>query len=361
MSSPLSDVKILRVSAVLQACADQLAVLGNIIPNTSTGKTVMEDDVGLVMESQRAAEHHPKAHEAMQELHISHRELNRTLVESPLFHENMAKVQRDRQFVAEVIKDILAELQEKGTFHSLLKAAEEEKKRRAHLQEIIAREEEGRLRTKALQKQLVDIRKEKTVELQSREELTAHLKDQLQEIKVKTSLEKKYVKSSTDLLVYQGEKLNTQKEKELEEEIRLLQEQLEEEKRVHTEMKSFLKEHQTRLGEKLEYWMERYEKDMEDKQQELNTLNINKANNVTMLQNLARKYRACEQVIIEDRLEKENLCKQLAKEQMERDAATKIQSWWRGTLVRKCLGPYKKGKKAKSKGSKKGKGKGKKK
>ena len=48
--------------------------------------------------------------------------------------------------------------------------------------------------------------------------MTAHLKDQLQEMKVKTSLERKYVKSNTELLVYQGQKLNTHKEKQLDDE-----------------------------------------------------------------------------------------------------------------------------------------------
>ncbi|CAB1348459.1 unnamed protein product, partial [Coregonus sp. 'balchen'] len=159
-------------------------------------------------------------------------------------------------------------------------------------------EEEGRRRTKALQRQLLDIRKEKSLELQRREEMTAHLKDQLQEMKAKTGLERKYVKSSAELL--------------------LLQERLEEERRVHMEMETFLKEHQTSLGEKLEY-------------------------------------RDSEQVVIEDRLEKEARRRQLEMEHMERDAATKIQSWWRGTLVRRGLGPFKKGKKPKSKEGKKGK------
>lgn len=44
-----------------------------------------------------------------------------------------------------------------------------------------------------------------------------------------------------------------------------------------------------RLGEKLEYWMERYEKDMEDKQQELNALKNTKASNLIQLQDLAKK------------------------------------------------------------------------
>ncbi|XP_029628084.1 dynein regulatory complex protein 9 isoform X2 [Salmo trutta] len=364
----LSGVELLRLCTVLQDCAAQLSVLGHIMPDSYRGRPEADKfvsaDIGQVLEQQKGAEQNLKParqferesrglSDATRELHRSQKELNRTLEENPLSPDNLAKVQRDSQFVAHVIADVLAELQERGTFHSLLFAVGEEKRRKANLLDIIIREEGGRRRTKALQRQLLDIRKEKTLELQRREEMTAHLKDQLQEMKAKTGLERKYVKSSAELLVYQGQKINTHSEKQLEDEIR--QERLEEERRVHMEMETFLKEHQTSLGEKLEVWMERYERDMEDKQQELNSLRNNKANNLSQLQELAKKYRDSEQVVIEDRMEKEALRRKLEKEHMERDAATKIQSWWRGTLVRRGLGPYKKGKKPKSKEGKKGK------
>ncbi|XP_076848566.1 dynein regulatory complex protein 9 isoform X2 [Brachyhypopomus gauderio] len=327
---------------------------------------VVSANIGAVMEHQRAAELHLKAaregrvdvgavSEATRELHRSQRKLSRVLQESPLSPDNLAKIQRDRQFVAQVQSDILTELQEKGTFQSLWQALEEEEKRKDNLQDIIIREEESRLRAKALQKQLLDIRKEKTLELQRREETTAHLKDQLQEMEVKTSLERKYVKSVSELLVYQGQKLNTRQEKELADEIKMLEDKLEEKRRVHTEVESFLKEQQTSLVDKLEYWVECYEKDTENKQHEYNSLRTNKNNNLAQLQELAKKYRESEQVIIEDRLQKEALQRQMEREQLEKNAATKVQSWWRGTMVRKGLGPYKKAKKPKAKERKKGK------
>ena len=54
---------------------------------------------------------------------------------------------------------------------------------------FIDREEESRRRAKQLQKQIVDTRKEKDGEMQQRNEMIAHLKDQLQEMKAKTSME----------------------------------------------------------------------------------------------------------------------------------------------------------------------------
>lgn len=49
--------------------------------------------------------------------------------------------------------------------------------------------------------------------------MAAHLEDQVQEWKMKKSLQEKYVNNSTQLLVYQGQKLNSHNEKQLEAEI----------------------------------------------------------------------------------------------------------------------------------------------
>lgn len=49
--------------------------------------------------------------------------------------------------------------------------------------------------------------------------MAAHLEDQLQGRKMKKSLQEKYVKKSTQLLVYQGQKLNSHNEGQLAAEI----------------------------------------------------------------------------------------------------------------------------------------------
>lgn len=52
---------------------------------------------------------------------------------------------------------------------------------------------------------------------------------------------------------------------------------------------------------------------------------------------------------------KEYLAKQRAELEMKMRSATSIQAWWRGVMVRKGFGPYrKKDKKSKKKGNNKG-------
>ncbi|XP_077104354.1 dynein regulatory complex protein 9 isoform X5 [Siphateles boraxobius] len=302
--SSMMSVDVLVACAVLQDHADQLSVLGNIIRPGA--------------ENQQRTELHLKTARLMAgsslsdftgELHKSQKQIS--IQESLLTPDNLAKVQRDRQFMSDVINELMVELQKKNTFQSLLSAVGEDRKKKVQLLDIINREEEGRLRIKALQKQLLDIRKQKTEECERLEELLNYLRKQVQNMRVRTNRKEKFVKSCAEQLVCQGLKLNSHKEKELEDEVGMLQESTEEEKNVHMEMEIFLKrQHACR--------------DMQE-------------------------------VIIEDRMEKERLRAQLEKEQKERDAATKIQAWWRGTLVRRGLGSPKKATKSKSKGGKKGK------
>ncbi|RXN25217.1 IQ domain-containing G [Labeo rohita] len=163
----------------------------------------------------------------------------------------------------------------------------------------------------------------------------AYLKDQLDTIGVKSNRQRKFVKSCAEQLVCQEQNLNRHKEKDLEDEV-------------------------TDLQKKLQYWKQRYEKDMNTKKQEITELQTKRNVIQERIQELSMKCKHMEEVIIEDRMTKERLRAQLEKEQREGDAATRIQAWWRGILVRRGLRSPKKADKSKSKAGKKAK-KGKKK
>ncbi|XP_016326515.1 dynein regulatory complex protein 9 isoform X1 [Sinocyclocheilus anshuiensis] len=343
----MMSVFVLRACAVLQDCADQLAVLGNIMhPGKDTQqRTKLHLKTARLMAGSSFSDFTGELHQSQKQFSIQER----------LFTpDNLAKVQKDRQFVSDVINGLVVDLQEKNSSQSLFSAVEEQRKKKAQLLDIINREEEGRLRIKALQKELLDVRKQKTEECVRLEELVAYLRDQVQDIRVLSNRQGKFVNSCAEQLVCQGLRVNSHKEKELEDEVGMLQERTEEEKNVHMELETFLKRQHANLQEKLQFWIQRYEKDMEKKEQEITALQNKRNVSQARIQELSKKCRDMQEVIIEDRTEKECLRAQLEKEQKERDAATKIQAWWRGTLVRKGIGSPKKDK-SKSKGGKKGK------
>ncbi|XP_046851983.1 dynein regulatory complex protein 9-like [Xenia sp. Carnegie-2017] len=392
MDDKLSDLDAIYVSCVLEDCLDQLAILGTIMPSNlerrANAEQIVDSEIAEILEGQRQleskfenlvlkreksrmgktlqsqnVENDKRILQAASNLRDGALEVSRSFKNNPLSNDNIAKTQADRKFLQDVIQATLEEVNSSQTFQSLTDAVNREIQKKEQLQQTILREEESRKAVKTLQRQLVEVRKQKEQEIQQRNEMIAHLKDQLQEMKAKASMEGKYIRKDADVRVSITQKICQQSEDSLKQELEKLQYKIGEESRVNEEIESYLRTHHQELEEKVEYWMEKYDKDVEAKQHELDVLKASKAHDLSRLQELTQKYSEYEKVVIEDRIEKEKLRRQAEQEEEELKATINIQSWWRGVMVRRQLGPYslkkkKKGKKGKS--AKKG-GKGKKK
>ncbi|XP_039317928.1 dynein regulatory complex protein 9 [Saimiri boliviensis] len=381
---PLSLPDVLRVSAVLEDTIDQLSILKYIMPiqyeggqsiSMKSGEMNLEGKnlhklpvASIITKIPRPliSKEEPELPEIRQrgQFPVEFDKMQDLIFKNPtrqtiMTTETLKKMQIDRQFFSDVIADTIKELQDLGTFNNLLQALSKEREKKMHFYDVIAREEKGRKQIKSLQKQLINVKKERQFEVQSQNEYIANLKDQLQEMKAKTNLENRYMKINTDLQIAQTQKKCNRTEELLLEEIEKLRMKTEEETRVHMEIEMFLRKEQQKLEEKLEFWMEKYDKDTEMKQNELNALKAAKASDLAHLQDLAKTIREYEQVIIEDRIEKEKSRKKAEQDLLELKSVIKIQAWWRGTMIRKEIGGFRMPKdKVDSKDSK-GKGKGK--
>lgn len=377
---PLSILDVLRISAVLEDTTDQLSILNYIMPvqyERRPSKSLKKNsEMNLEEKSpekppvvSRTSKISPKEEPKLPEIRLGGpfaREFNKVqeiALKSPTRQsitttETLKKIQIDRQFLSDVITNTMQELQDSGTFTNLLKSLSEERENKMHFYDIIDREEKGRKQIKSLHKQLLNVKKERQIEVQSRNEYIAHLKDQLQELKAKTSMENHYMKINTELQISQTQKKCNKTEELLLEEIEKLRSRTEEENQIHMEIEIFLRREQQKLEEKLEFWMEKFDKDTEMKQNELNALKSAKASDLAHLQDLAKTIREYEQVIIEDRMEKEKNRKHVEQSLLELKSVLKLQAWWRGTVVRNEIGGFKMPRKEKD-DSKDSKGKGK--
>ncbi|XP_019506407.1 PREDICTED: IQ domain-containing protein G [Hipposideros armiger] len=346
VTEPLSILDVLRISAVLEDTTDQLSILKYIMPaqyeikQSTSMKKIKEmnleekslDKFPAVSGTSKIPsaflpKEEPKLPEIRQggQFANSFNKMQDVLLKSParetrMTMETLKKIQIDRQFFSDVIADTMEELQNSGTFTSLLKALSKERENKMHFYDIIARN-------------LI-------LPLQSQNEYIAYLKDQLQEMKAKTNMEDRYMKKNTELQISQTRKKCNKTEELLLEEIEKLRLKMEGENRIHVEIETFLRKEQQKLEEKLEFWMEKYDKDTEMKQNELNALKSAKASDLAHLQELAKMLRECEQIIIEDRMEKEKSRKKLEQDILELKSVLKLQAWWRGTVVRKEIGRF---------------------
>ncbi|XP_023416095.2 dynein regulatory complex protein 9 isoform X3 [Cavia porcellus] len=354
-AAALSLLEVLRVCAVLEDAGDQLSILGCIMP--------------WPLERRQSAAAPVRARSNSPDKPPVPSTARKTSIPSSLKAPASPEVRPRGQLAAEVNK--MQDLAFKTSTGQAIMTMETLKKTQSD------REESGRKMIKTLQKQLINVKKERQAEVQSRNEYIAHLKDQLQEMKAKTNLENHYMKRNTELQVAQTQRKCNRTEELLLEEIEKLRMKTEEENRIHVEIEMFLKKEQQvltvqlnlalnsvrprlafnslrssclsllrvlgsqRLEEKLEFWMEKFDKDTEMKQNKLNALKATKASDLAHLQDLAKTIREYEQVIIEDRIEKEKTRKKIKQDVLELKSAIKLQAWWRGTVVRKEIGGFK--------------------
>ncbi|XP_010287427.1 PREDICTED: IQ domain-containing protein G [Phaethon lepturus] len=364
-----THLEALLFTAVLENCVDQLSILGYIMPVSYEGKTDIShtgsQEMKEIIETQKkldinyqelmsarqgsgetTASMPLKSIKRKQQLgkteglKSTHHLSNRAMKHSALAVENLRKIQADRQYASDIITVTMKKMQESGTFNSLTEANEREKAKKSKFHDFLIREEEGKEEIKSFKKQLQDVKKETETELQNRDNTIAFLKDELQEMKAKTNMESCYMKKSTDLQVRQTQKKCSNAENVLDKEIQKLRSKTDEEIRVHVEIENFLRQYHKMVEEKLEHWVDKYENDTDAKDEELDALKASKANNLEMLQRLARECQTFEETIISDRAEKEANRRQLEQDALELKSILKLQAWWRGTMVRRNLGPY---------------------
>ncbi|XP_045901109.1 dynein regulatory complex protein 9 [Micropterus dolomieu] len=312
----LSRIQSLRLAAVLEDCSDQLDILGH----TLTVQIRREQDTAAAQEKAR-----------------------------------LTKLRRDCQYISQQIFKLHLELEEKQSFHSLQQVVEEEeqKKMTENMKREAKRELEQRKQT--VQRQQEEFQ-QKTEKLADMYMLAKDLKFQLNEQSSKIANKKKIVEKNIELQLQQTQKETSQTEKLLEDQLELMQKQLKEETRIHEKSKAFLQNQHEELQQQLQQWQQRTKQMLQEMEQQLNSVRCKRTVNLDRLTEMRRKFREMEQVVMEDRAEQEKLRQQ----QAEARAATKLQAWWRGCMVRRGLGSFKKPEDVK-KGKKKKEGKKKKK
>lgn len=231
MSVADPEVIDIQISGCLEEAIDKLRISGQIMPLTyeakNNAKTMLHQSLNNIKESQNEAENDfqnalkiPDGNKsnAGKNLKAATHAFQRSLKQNPIGGDIFEKIELDRLFLENILTQLMDEIGSKN-FERLKANVAAEKKNKSEFQSIIKREQESRLAIKDLQKSLVDIKIEKEVEIQKRNELIAHLKDRLQELKAKTNMEAKYVKKSTDNSVAQTKKKCDLSEIELKQQI----------------------------------------------------------------------------------------------------------------------------------------------
>ncbi|NXR55903.1 DRC9 protein, partial [Hippolais icterina] len=359
----ITHLEALMFSAVLEHCVDQLAILGYIMAVPYEDKTDINNEMKKMTQEELDI-NSPEFMSAKQESgetatsttlkNTEHEEQQGTTEDQKSTRrssksskkpttwaaQKLKKIYADRQYASDVITVTIKKMEELGTFSSLTDANEREKAKKNKFFDILSREEKGLKEIKALEKQLHDVKKQAEKDLQNKDKVIDCLKDKLQERMAILNIESYYMKKTTDLQLQLSQKKYSSAENALEKEIQNLKSKTDEEFQLHTETENFLTQQYQKVKEKLEYWMEKYNKDTAAKDEELDDLRALKAENLETMQRFAKECLKFQATIIIDRTDKEAKKKQREQEALELKSAIKVQSWWKGTMVRRFLGQY---------------------
>ncbi|KAJ8404009.1 hypothetical protein AAFF_G00343590 [Aldrovandia affinis] len=263
-------VERIGLSMVLQDCADQMAVLGHIAQCISKGLAQGNEKLHEIQSKSQVEL--CRVSEAAREERRVHMELRRALENKPLIPDVLLEVERDRRFLALVIKNVLEELQEADTFYSLLAAVEDEKRKKAHYHDMIWREEQSQQQIVDHQCRLCEISREYVDGVEECQQATAQLCSQLQEMHAKAIMESDYTRGISQLKVQQGQEHNVHQENMLGAVLHALQDRLAEERFIHAEMEYFLVTQLMKKEKRLERWMKSSEVDLERVQMAIDVL-----------------------------------------------------------------------------------------
>lgn len=273
------------------------------------------------------------------------------LRQNPGAAENLLKLQAELTVLRGVMEAGVCEMDERGTFKTLVDAVVAAARDKEAFTQLVARDEEGRAALKALRAQSQEVQESQERTVKEKDLLVRQLKDQLQELRTQSSSEIKYMKKETAMKLAIAQKGLNSKSKALSNEAAELQRLIEEENKVNLEVEEFLRTNYKTLTEKLDFWMNKSEKDNEDAQRRLDGLKADRSRDLLRLQELTEKYNEFERVVEDDRIRKEKQARAAQQAVLELAAAIRLQAWWRGMMVRHKLGPFKPSKKT-SKGKK---------
>uniref|UniRef100_A0A8C9NPH7 IQ motif containing G n=1 Tax=Serinus canaria TaxID=9135 RepID=A0A8C9NPH7_SERCA len=289
----ITHLEALMFSAVLESCVDQLTILGYIMPVPHKDKT----DINHVCAT------------AEKEVY-------------PIFFFFFyccVPFLPGRQYASDVITVTIKKMEELGTFSSLTDANEREKARKGKFYDILIRS--------VLCSVLPCLNAESHSHSVHVQKEIKHNK--LQETTAIVDTENNYMKKNTDLQIQLTQKKCSSAENALEKEIQNLKSKIDEEIQLHMETENFLMQEYQKVKEKLEYWIEKYQKDTAAKDEELDDLRALKAENLETMQRFAKEVRH------------QHLNVQPCKTALGLSLPHfQVQAWWKGTMVRRFLGPY---------------------
>ena len=253
---------------------------------------------------------------------------------------------RDIHFIYEIYHKLGDELENENKFSSLSDCIELGKTEQNKKAECIAmyqgqkwksRQFQKGNRVFGLQKSLKSLRYEVKNVISEKDQHIGKLIDAVDSTKLSNPKIKDHENQLSDVLKENELFHITQSDQIYHDRIAQLNRELPREDQAHETTVSFLQSSIDKYSITKEEWQVKYKKDTKIKEEEVNTWKERVERKKEQLSNLENKYEEYFKVVCEYEIQKEQERIEREKEEKEIDAATRIQAWWRGCLVRRGL------------------------
>ncbi|EPZ32374.1 hypothetical protein O9G_002214 [Rozella allomycis CSF55] len=245
-------------------------------------------------------------------------------------------------------KDLIYVVKEK-----LQTTIDEDKKIQEHLSHILAKERKTNEEIATLREELEVAKKSRITEIGIKNENIKRLKEQLQDIKVKSEATASKQESKFKQREAMDQTAFKEKEGKLKPEIADLTKKLFEVQAKNQDEETMLRKKKFKMETEVENWIHKYDQEMEEKQNEIEETSAMYREEKAQLQELEQRFADIKKeydfIVEQQRIAEEAEKKKQEDEKIMISAAIKIQALWRGHIERK------KQKKAKSKQPKSGK------
>ncbi|XP_055601509.1 dynein regulatory complex protein 9-like [Uranotaenia lowii] len=272
----------------------------------------------------------------------------------------LVKLKNDISNLRKLLSDTHAEMAEYGSFETLQTFMDNDIQSEKEEHQLIRDSILNNKKLKALQAQLEGETRERKSTLKQLEDVIFDLESKAQDTRVENDVKSRLVQKWENTRHEQARIIIEGKENGLITTANETREKLGRELRLKSEIDVYINYCIEQIQEKISFWTDKYlrevkafDRDIARHKEQIAEMKVKHEEMIILYKNRDKEIKIC----AEYRRERERMMAFADKQQR---SAIIIQAWWRGTMVRKGLGPFKKKKKSKppkaaKKGGKKGK------
>ncbi|XP_065218250.1 dynein regulatory complex protein 9 [Planococcus citri] len=250
------------------------------------------------------------------------------------------KEYRTIDFTLKCLLTVTEEIRTRGTFDLLEEIISKERSNCDQIRSMKKQIKTSERRCEYLNKCIKEDGQRSLNEFQFKDRIISEQTIELERLKQQNDEELEFNEELLRVQMEENELKCVLEEKKLEEEIIRIDDGFKLEEKVHEEVLFYYDNEIKRVNELIAYWKDR-NKDIEERKLLLKSLLDSQREQHEELQFYVSLFKSRESEIQEYLDDKDRRRKEKEYEIYLNTMATKIQSWWRGVMVRRCLGPFK--------------------